>query len=854
MSQIFSSSKLISLSYSKISKFEPSHNDKNDIFYIFKKVIDITDNFFNILLSALSLFIQIIFSRKNNIIPKMCFYSLFTLFLFSLSQSQNVPMELIIKAYFNQSKIVHISYDDILKSSKKNIENKAKRNNAYENEVNIDEGNNIYEDYNTNLCCDNNNYFNFNNNYNKNKSDSEFSLLNFIQVKKIFVTFIAFFLLYIIIKITYFSKITNSIIMNMLGIYLSFKLLSYLYSSKYYLASGFIFILFLYFYKFTVDSIYCIFKFKKSEFEIYSIQLNAENGRQFWLKFNILFSGTILSGFLSIIYFNLYFNYIAFYMCLFTLMIFLCNCLEKNYLVEFKYCKNIFIFIFGNINFIVNKILRKKYYSVNSSSNDNVNSIQLNNRISAINSFYFISDLFSLLCFDYIDDYIEFKYQFYLNKKRKFKKIFSIHDMVFICLFIVFITINIYGIIFKEYTSYYLAMSITKKFNDYFPSIFNYSIGRIFNHLMILTFIFSQYQISSSGDEYMINIFLNIHLGRNLICILLKILSLCFLLYCLLYSNYLYYYSDDCHQNLYHYFKSLDIFSDLNQILQKEYEDNNEDNDDSISDEEDFINLNFNSLHNLYQKKYKIKIIANKVSDNKTKYNLLAIDFSLCYLDLILSAVFVVYYEYNTIVKIIYLILISLLLTRKFFLLNEIKGNFLYFIYYTISFIFSSRLIFLTYIDSTYLTIIMQINLFALLNYYCFSNRRNFLVTFIILIHLIIAYYKKNLVFFFFDFVFVILILIFKNFKNKETSRLERYDEQNSRMSLIFLLSLLMFFLVQLYGINKLIYLVQSFYDNIMNYLNKLNLILSSKNDDDIRLIEYYIITDFIDWIDNKLQ
>ena len=144
--------------------------------------------------------------------------------------------------------------------------------------------------------------------------------------------------------------------------------------------------------------------------------------------------------------------------------------------------------------------------------------------------------------------------------------------------------------------------------------------------------------------------------------------------------------------------------------------------------------------------------------------------------------------------------------------------------------------------------------MFALLNYYCFNNRRNLFVTFMTLIHLIVAYYKKNFIFFIFDFVFVILILIFRNFNNKQTFKMEKYDEQNNHLSLIFLVTLVTFFLIQLYGINNLFFLVQNLYNNIIDYWNKLNLILSSKSNDDIRLIEYYIITDIIDWIDNVLQ
>ena len=142
----------------------------------------------------------------------------------------------------------------------------------------------------------------------------------------------------------------------------------------------------------------------------------------------------------------------------------------------------------------------------------------------------------------------------------------------------------------------------------------------------------------------------------------------------------------------------------------------------------------------------------------------------------------------------------------------------------------------------------------ALLTYYSFNNRRNIFITLIILIHLIIAYYKKTFIFFLFNFVFFVLILIFINFKDKQKFKIEKYDEQNSKLSLIFLLSLFAFFLVQLYGFNNLFNLIANVYNYFMFCLNKIKSILSSKNNDDIRLIEYYIITDIIDWIDHKLQ
>ena len=827
-------------------KSETSYNDLNDIFYIFKKTINATDSFFNLLFSTILFCIKALFTKKKYIFPRMCFYSIFVMVLFSFSQSQYVPIDLIINAYFNKSQIIHISYDNIIKSNKNNFDNAYKKSKAYDKKIK-------YIDPNGN--CNEYNYYDINNNnYNDGYiliQNNDFYLFNFIPLITSLITFISFFFLYITIKITYYSKISNSFMINIIGLYLNYKIVSYLYSSSFYIASGFIFILFLYFYKCSIDSLYCIFKFNRNDFEIYSIRLCADNIRQFWLKFTILFFGTLLSGFLSMNYFKLFFNYIAFYLCLFTLIIFLCNCLEKNYLVQYKYSKSILIFILGNVNFAVNKLLRKKYYEEN-----DIEPNKINDNIPNVNSFYFISDLFSLFCFDYIDDYIEYKYQYYLSKKKKIKKIFNLNDFVFILLFVVFLIISIYGIIFKEYISYFISLILAKKFNKYFPSIFNYSIGRIFNHFMVLIFIFEQYEISTTGDEYIINTMINLILGRDNAILLFKFIGLLFFLINLVNSNYLYYYSDDCHQNLYRYFKTFNEFRNISDILENNTfeNDNDNDNDETNSDDEDFLNLNIDEITNLYRKKYKIKIIANNTSYIKIKRNLLAIDFSLCYLDMILTTVFAVYYEYNVFLKILYIIIICFLLSRKFFLLNEIKGNVFYFIYYVISFIFSSRLIFFTCIDSFYFTIIMHLNMFSLLTYYCFSNRRNLFVTIFIILHLFIAYYQKLFTFLLFNLVFVILTLIFMNFRDKEKYRIEKYDGQNSKLSLIFLLSLMTFFLIQLYGINNLLYLIQSGYDYLMNLMDKISLMLSSKNNGDIRLIEYYIITDIIDWIDHILQ
>ena len=242
-------------------KSETSYNDINDIFYIFIKAINITDSFFNLLFSTILFCIKILFTKKKYIFPRMCFYSFFILVIFSISQSQYVPTELIINAYFNKSQIIHISYDNIIKLTKNNFDNAFKKSKAYEKEIK-------YIGINGN-CNEYNNYDRNKNNYNNGYliiQNNDFYLFNFIPLITSLITFISFFFLYITIKITYYSKISNSFMVNIIGLYLNYKIVSYLYSSSFYIASGFIFILFLYFYKCTIDSLYCIFKFNRNDF------------------------------------------------------------------------------------------------------------------------------------------------------------------------------------------------------------------------------------------------------------------------------------------------------------------------------------------------------------------------------------------------------------------------------------------------------------------------------------------------------------------------------------------------------------------------------------------------------------
>ena len=61
---------------------------------------------------------------------------------------------------------------------------------------------------------------------------------------------------------------------------------------------------------------------------------------------------------------------------------------------------------------------------------------------------------------------------------------------------------------------------------------------------------------------------------------------------------------------------------------------------------------------------------------------------------------------------------------------------------------------------------------------------------------------------------------------------MNKYDEQNNNLSLMFLLSLLTFFLIQLYGINKLFTLFTENFNKISNFFNEISLMTYGRNRD----------------------
>ena len=122
-------------------------------------------------------------------------------------------------------------------------------------------------------------------------------------------------------------------------------------------------LLLLYLFKNLIDSFYLLLGFRREDFEIFSSDLTANNQRQFILKFIILNLLVMIASHFAFVVYKLAINYIIFYLCLLTLISFLCNCLETFSPEELKPLKNILMFCCGLINLILSKLLNSSYFS-----------------------------------------------------------------------------------------------------------------------------------------------------------------------------------------------------------------------------------------------------------------------------------------------------------------------------------------------------------------------------------------------------------------------------------------------------------------------------------------------------------
>ena len=546
------------------------YNSNNDAFnflllfflHLKKFFVSIYDNF--------SLFIL----RIKNFIYKVNFILILIIILFSYSTSyiddSSISTSFIINAYFPKNNITIITHEMIVNKEKKesgklllNSKN-IKDNMSYKINTNIFEpkagiiynkdkkgndekdffcnnieGNKSIKSYNKfnedeiyNHIKDlediiNNKMKRYNQmNNNLYKSNDEYFLFNCISIKIIIINFICFLFLFFFIKFT-IKKKKSFCLLYIVCQLVSYKFICILYYNGYYLASNFIFILFIYSNKMLIDSIYLKLNFKRKDFEIFTTNLIANNIKQFNLKIIILINKTLLSGILSIFFFKSWLNYIIYFLCLLNLIGFLGNCFEQVATHNLKPIKNIIFFFVGAFNLLLSKTVKYSLFD-EQTINQNIN--------NAYNdSLYLVNDFFSLYYLEYINGYIDFQYE---NKNIIIIK----NNYIWLSLFLFSIFIGYFGIYSNEFIFIIISIYMTNKIMNNFCKLYHYRLCRFLNSIIIINYLIIIQEIPQIKDYYLINLLLSLtNSNEQVSYFFFKFIILLALLYYIINTNYYFY-------------------------------------------------------------------------------------------------------------------------------------------------------------------------------------------------------------------------------------------------------------------------------------------------------------------------
>ena len=688
--------------------------------------------------------------------------TLFFSFVGTFENNSYISTNLIISAYFPKtSSIVYFKSEDLkemknnIKKEKKNQKPKKKEEVSEKkldekiNSMNEDIKNYIHTSGHTKST-----YINYEQKENiettgnnSSEGEGEIYLFFIIPIKSFTFSIISLSSLILFLKTEFLLRLSRLFIFNLACIFAVDNAIKYLYDNSYFFASSFLLILLLYLFKNLIDSIYVLLKFRREDFEIFSSDLMAKNQRQFILKFVILNILLIIATYFSFVLYNLAMNYLIFYLCLLTLISFLCNCLEDLAPEELKPLKNILMFCCGLINLVISKLLNSSYFSntifdINSEEDNESEDNDLNN-ISII----FISELFTFFCFDYLKEFIDEHIKaFYFHKK--FMKV----DYIMIFFLVCSIIICIYSVEGDEINCFLLAIYSCKLLMHYFIGIFKIKYIRILNGIISTLFIFSHLYFSTNIEDIFSKFIpfnkLKIKLFQNLFDLLI--------------ISMVSYYELDTHLYLYFSEKSLnnDELKELpeaqvNKILE-------------FTSDNSFKNLKIQIIHENYNKFRIVNIIT------------IFFDIILNYFNICIIAFFFLKNEINIFINIIYYVLIILFLLPKYFILNNLRNSKEFNYSFFISFYFSLRLITIPFSTSKLLYISFEISAMILIINYSISIHRNTTMDIVIITYLFCNYTKINRFFVCLD---IITLYISPKVQNYLIDIKKKYFTKNSKMN-----------------------------------------------------------------------
>ena len=747
------------------SNISNNKNNNNDTLNFISKVLSfiefIVDKLYNYLLYYSPSFILKLYRIQYILLISLLLFS----FIHCFENNSNISTKLILSAYFPKvKKVIYFNNKELdefqntiqeKEKFRKDINDKSAENEIIENEIN-----------------DSNN---------DEAINEEIYLFFIIPIKSFTLSIISISFLILLLKLEIFSKLCDLFIFNLICVFLVDNTIKVLYNNKYFFASSLMVVLILYFLKNLIDSIYILLKFNREDFEIFSNNLMAKNKKQFWLKFIILCLLVLSASYFAFIKYDLIINYVIFYLCLLTLISFLCNSIEPTSPPELKPLKNILISSFGLIHLIFFQIL-KSYYISNSlfyfNSEEEIESLDSDEKNIYLNPFYFISNLFSFYFIDFIRIFIE-QYRYNFNFHKKWNKL----DYIMILYFLSSIGVCFYSIITIEIDGFIISVYTTKLIMIYFITIFKIKYVRILNNILFIFFIFTYLNFSAKKNIYYRKLYpinkLKSEFFQNLFDFLIILL--------ITYNEFYLWF------NLYYSKKNL--------------------SNDEIKDlPDDQINKILEYTSNIERqriKNFKIQIIANNHNEFKLKNAIIIIcDIALNNLTITILSFIYQKSEQNIFINILYFSLIVLFLFSKYFIIEDTRNikEFIY-IFFT-SFYLSLRLIIIPFSTSKLLYFVFEISIIILMINYSANAHRNKIMDLVIIICLLFNYSKINIFFFSLDIIALIATPRIKNYIDMiikkyftKNSKISSYEENEFKYKLSLLLFIFIFLLliVQIY-------------------------------------------------------
>jgi hypothetical protein len=252
--------------------------------------------------------------------------------------------------------------------------------------------------------------------------------------------------------------------------------------------------------------------------------------------------------------------------------------------------------------------------------------------------------------------------------------------------------------------------------------------------------------------------------------------------------------------------------------------------------------------------KQKLKNLKIQIIHDNNKYklnNIIYLSIDLCLLHLLTFIIFVALEEdeINMFCKLLLSFLFFISNSIKFNVFNEIQNNIEYIATYLVGFILNCRLSILSVETTKILYFMCQINLLLVIISYSINDKKNKLVSIIIIFHLFYQLSKINSIFLIIDLIALIISPFCIEYLSKKTNDISQSmkSDKTINLSLLFLL-VLVIFLLQLYGIynyNKILSyfnINQNEYDDISDFMYNDLSENENKNQRKKKDIEYQII------------